>query len=291
MPAKIDYILEIQDQHQKQQTKTIHPTELHSLFMMNFAAWLFVLAASPYLTNALVIPLEARQPCLTCGDGWGQGGGWDTTPCDETTTTPPSVITTCTPAGGSDLVPYAKCSGSFTAKAENGNYPKASISFSDFSYVSENVVEVTLQFSASDCLSIDYLGELKIIGLSSPDYSEFTLYSRNSDVSLISEPCSWSQTLTLTTTNSCMGQFQIQFDWFSGPGCESSSSWSYSGSYDYLIDCVDNYHSYNNTLYQLQTIYIHSMHRHIIYNYSANPIHYHYLKFKYSSMSIYYHFV
>ncbi|GME91093.1 unnamed protein product [Ambrosiozyma monospora] len=214
--------------------------------MMIYAAWLFVLAASPFLTNALVIPIEAREPCLTCGDdwgGWGQGGGWgegggwgngDTTPCEETTTTPtstpcedttpPSVITTCAPGGGSELVPYAKCSGSFTAKAENGNYPKASISFSDVSYVSENVVEVTLQFSASNCLSINYLGELKIIGLSSPDYGQVVLYSRNSKIFEISEPCSWSQTLKLYTTNSCLKQFQIQFDWFSGPGCESSSS-------------------------------------------------------------------
>ncbi|GMG39300.1 unnamed protein product [Ambrosiozyma monospora] len=117
--------------------------------------------------------------------------------------------------------------------------------FDNVSSPSEGVFEVTLHFSADSCPSLDHLGELKIIGLNSPDSSTVILYSRNSKVYKISEgeQCNWSATFRVNGASYgndyCMSSFQIQYDWFSEGA--SSTSWSYNSSYDYLFACnIDN---------------------------------------------------
>ncbi|GME71958.1 unnamed protein product [Ambrosiozyma monospora] len=142
---------------------------------------------------------------------------------------------TCDSSSSSDF--SEKCSGTFKTKCANANYPCADISFSKSSSTS-STVDVTLSFSADNCLSTDYLSELKIIGLHSPDVSTVVLYSRNSKVYDIEDTCNWSKTLTLSLTDNCISQFQIQYDWFSAGADSQPSSWTYASSYDYLIDCV-----------------------------------------------------
>ncbi|GME89600.1 unnamed protein product [Ambrosiozyma monospora] len=154
-----------------------------------------------------------------------------TVPTSKTVYTTCYTSTVTVPNGGSGSI-SSKCSGDFSSKAKNGNYPAANIEFTKFTYKSSGVYEVTLDFSADTGLCLDDLQELKIIGLNSPNGGQINLYSINSKVYNIKNPNSWSWTFDLNVDSSnCISQFQIQYDW------KDSTSTSYNKSYDYLINC------------------------------------------------------
>ncbi|GMG28660.1 unnamed protein product [Ambrosiozyma monospora] len=162
------------------------------------------------------------------------------------------AITTSTPSSdSSNFFAYAKCGNLNTNyKYKCGSsYPAADIYFDNISSSTEGVYEVTLHFSVASCPSLSNLGELKIIGLDSPDSGTIILYSLNSKVYKITsddEVCDWSVTFKVNANSYnddyCMSSFQIQYDWFtSGASTNDKSSWSYNSNYDYLIACnIDN---------------------------------------------------
>lgn len=146
-----------------------------------------------------------------------------------------------------DLTVEPEClGGNFQARCKQDKYPCANATVSDVKSIGDNIYNITLNFVAQQCADLSNLGELKIIGLKSPNGGTDVLFSRNSNVLTDVNPCQWSATFPIygeqSGTLTCTPSFQIQYDWFSGTNTSTSdeATWKYKSSYDYSFTCSED---------------------------------------------------
>ncbi|ODV71341.1 uncharacterized protein CYBJADRAFT_175273, partial [Cyberlindnera jadinii NRRL Y-1542] len=130
----------------------------------------------------------------------------------------------------------------FTYHSKITDFPLADIVISNVKWTGGNNYDVTIKFTSSEkTMSLNSLSELKIIG-----NIQKVLFSRNSNIALISNPDSWETTVSLTLVPDADGNvvtpsFQIQYDWCTAGVTDQSecASWTYARSYDYMTGCND----------------------------------------------------
>lgn len=133
----------------------------------------------------------------------------------------------------------------FDFKGQGKYYPAGQGSVVEVEKVGQNEYEIVYKFFSDECPSLSNLDQAKIIGVSSPEDSEYILYDSNLGVANIDAACDWAARFVVKGhqqgSQTCISSFQIHYAWFSGRASNSEESgFDYNSAYEYLIGCTSD---------------------------------------------------